>query len=82
MSIQNLLEDQVAIITGASRGVGQATALTLAEAGAAVVLAARNEGQLTSVNDEIKNSRPVDEGPFSDINACLCFSGCEYGRCE
>jgi 7-alpha-hydroxysteroid dehydrogenase len=41
--------DQVAIVTGSGRGIGAATALALAEAGADVVLAARTEEQLRAV---------------------------------
>ena len=37
------LENKVAIVTGASRGIGKAIALGLAQAGAAVVVAARSE---------------------------------------
>jgi 3-oxoacyl-[acyl-carrier protein] reductase len=40
------LEHQVAIVTGASRGIGHGIALALARAGADVVLAARSEGRL------------------------------------
>ena len=43
------LDDKVALITGASRGIGAAIARELAEAGAAVVLSARNEGTLKEV---------------------------------
>jgi NAD(P)-dependent dehydrogenase (short-subunit alcohol dehydrogenase family) len=40
------LDGQVAFVTGAGRGIGQAAALALAEAGAAVALVARTEGQV------------------------------------
>jgi NADP-dependent 3-hydroxy acid dehydrogenase YdfG len=43
------LKDKVAIITGASRGVGKATALAFAQAGAKVVLASRTQSDLESV---------------------------------
>ena len=47
------LADRVAIVTGASRGIGAATARALADAGAAVVLAARDERALTDVANDI-----------------------------
>lgn len=43
------LEGHTAIVTGASRGLGRAIALALAEEGASVVLAARNGQQLNEV---------------------------------
>ena len=43
------LTDRAAIVTGAGRGIGAATALALAEAGADVVLAARTKEQLEEV---------------------------------
>src|SRR5262245_35404136 len=54
MSIGNLLENQVAIVTGAGRGIGRATALALAEAGAAVVVVARSESEINGVAHEIR----------------------------
>jgi NAD(P)-dependent dehydrogenase (short-subunit alcohol dehydrogenase family) len=48
-----LLENKVAIITGASRGIGAAAARTFARAGASVVLAAREERAMASVAQEI-----------------------------
>lgn len=38
------IKDKVVVITGASSGIGEATALLLAERGAKVVLGARREG--------------------------------------
>ncbi len=43
------LEDSVVVITGASSGIGRATAHALAEHGASVVLAARSEQSLREV---------------------------------
>jgi 7-alpha-hydroxysteroid dehydrogenase len=48
------LDDRVAIVTGAGRGIGAASALALAEAGANVVLAARTEEQLREVAAQIE----------------------------
>jgi 3-oxoacyl-[acyl-carrier protein] reductase len=47
------LENRVALVTGASQGIGRATALVLAQAGARVAAAARNAGKLTRVVAEI-----------------------------
>jgi 3-oxoacyl-[acyl-carrier protein] reductase len=44
---------RVALVTGASQGIGRACALALAEGGAAVALAARNEEKLSQVAAEI-----------------------------
>ena len=50
------LKDKVALLTGASRGIGRETALALAEAGAKVAAAARNEEKLASLVNEIVNA--------------------------
>ena len=47
------LKDKVAVVTGASQGIGRDTALALAEAGAKVAVAARNEGKLVALAQEI-----------------------------
>ncbi len=48
------LTDRAAIVTGAGRGIGAATAVALAEAGADVVIAARTEEQLLAVAKQIE----------------------------
>jgi NAD(P)-dependent dehydrogenase (short-subunit alcohol dehydrogenase family) len=48
------LAGRVALITGASRGIGAATARAFAQAGAAVVLAARDEAALVAVAQEVQ----------------------------
>jgi 3-oxoacyl-[acyl-carrier protein] reductase len=50
------LEGRIALVTGASQGIGRACALTLAKAGAHVALAARNTTKLSEVAAEIEAS--------------------------
>lgn len=47
------LKDKVALVTGASQGIGRATATALSAAGARVALAARNAEKLQALADEI-----------------------------
>src|SRR5215813_4088706 len=53
---QNLkpLSDRIALVTGASRGIGAAVALELAQAGAHIVAVARTVGGLEELDDKIK----------------------------
>src|SRR5205823_2456277 len=48
------LADRVALVTGASRGIGAATALALGRAGAHVVAVARTVGGLEEIDDAIR----------------------------
>ncbi len=48
------LADRIALVTGASRGIGYATAIALARAGAHIVATARTQGGLEELDDEIR----------------------------
>ena len=48
------LDGQIALVTGASRGIGRACALALAEAGAHIIATARTQGALEALDDQIK----------------------------
>ncbi|HUO91117.1 MAG TPA: SDR family NAD(P)-dependent oxidoreductase [Rhizomicrobium sp.] len=50
------LENRIALVTGASRGIGRAAAIALAAAGAHVVCLARTTGALEDVDDEIQKA--------------------------
>lgn len=51
-----MIQDKVVIITGASSGIGEATAKLLASKGAKVVLGARREDKLKQLADEIQSA--------------------------
>jgi NAD(P)-dependent dehydrogenase (short-subunit alcohol dehydrogenase family) len=51
---------RIALVTGASRGIGRAAALALAKSGAHVVALARTQGGLEELDDEIRALRPDD----------------------
>jgi NAD(P)-dependent dehydrogenase (short-subunit alcohol dehydrogenase family) len=53
LSDRQLLDGKVAIVTGASRGIGAAAARVFAEAGATVVLAARTASAIRTIAEEI-----------------------------
>ncbi|MBN6041287.1 SDR family oxidoreductase [Amycolatopsis sp. 195334CR] len=62
------LTDRVAVVTGAGRGIGAATAVALAEAGADVVLAARTEEQLREVAGRVEAAGRKAEVVTADLS--------------
>jgi len=68
------MEGRVALVTGASRGIGKAAALALANAGAHVILVARTVGGLEDADDEIQRAGgsatlvPLDVKDFAALD--------------
>ncbi|CAN5607381.1 SDR family oxidoreductase [soil metagenome] len=66
--MEHTLKNKVAIVTGASSGIGEATARALALRGAAVVAAARNEDRLRELERELRASGGRVLGVKTDVS--------------
>jgi NAD(P)-dependent dehydrogenase (short-subunit alcohol dehydrogenase family) len=82
------LADRIALVTGASRGIGAATALKLAQAGAHVVAVARTVGGLEELDDSISAAGgsatlvPGDLKDFDAIDRLAAALAERYGRLD
>jgi NAD(P)-dependent dehydrogenase (short-subunit alcohol dehydrogenase family) len=82
------LRDKVAIITGASKGIGKGIAIRYAEEGAAVVLASRSEDLLAAIAWQIEASGgraltlPLDVRRPESVEAVVQRAVREYGRLD
>ena len=76
------VEGKVVIITGASSGIGEATAKLLAKSGAKVVLNARREERLKSIVEEIGENTaylPGDVTSLDDMKELVSFAQRTFG---
>ena len=62
------LTDKVAIVTGASRGIGEAIAKQLSSCGAKIILIARNSDQLVAVKETIISNGRIAESMAGDVS--------------
>ena len=69
------LQGRVALITGASQGIGRACAIALAEAGATVALCARNVAKLEEVAAEINGRQGVVAEAEGEIEGAAAICG-------
>lgn len=82
------LKGKVALVTGASKGLGRAIAEELAQEGADVSICARGEKELTAVADAIRHfsvpvhARPADVAKASDVIAFIDGAMKALGRVD
>ena len=79
------MTNRTALVTGASRGIGRACALALAESGARVAVAARNVEQLESLAEEIRahgreaSVVPMDLADAESIKEAIAKTAKDFG---
>lgn len=82
------LANRIAIVTGASRGIGREIALGYARAGAHVILAARDEARLAAVASEIdelsgtSDVEPLDVSDAADVHRVIDSVVARHGRLD
>jgi len=83
-----ILADTAALVTGASSGIGAATAKALAAQGAVVALLARRADRLQELKTEIESAGgsalvvPVDVTDAEQVSAAVARSVAEFGRLD
>src|ERR1700678_1456808 len=82
------LKDKVAIITGASQGIGRATAVALAASGAKVAVAARNTEKLATLVTEIESAGgealavPMDVADPAQVKTAFAAVLAKFGKLD
>lgn len=83
-----ILDGRIAVVTGASRGIGRAAALALAQAGAHVVAVARTQGGLEELDDAIRQAGghatlvPLDLTDYDAIDRLGAALNERWGRLD
>jgi NAD(P)-dependent dehydrogenase (short-subunit alcohol dehydrogenase family) len=81
MAHSSRLTNKTALVTGAGRGIGRATALLLADCGARVILTARGREEIEAAAQEIRakggsaEAIPADVGKTEDVRALFAAAG-------
>ena len=87
-SLEGKVRDKVIVVTGASSGIGRATALKLAGAGARVILVARGEEKLVDTKKEIDDAGgrcwmyTADVSDLASCDALVARVLKEHGTCH
>jgi len=82
------IQDKVVIITGASSGIGEATAKELASKGAKLVLAARREDRLKNLQEKIQNNggqaiyKVTDVASYEQMEELAEYALTEFGKID
>src|SRR6266542_1894635 len=80
------LDGKIALVTGASHGIGEAMAVAYAEAGADVAIAARSESDLQKVAQRIKSTGrralavPTDVTDLHQLEQMVTYTAAELGE--
>ena len=78
------IKDKIVIVTGASSGIGEATATLLSQKGAKVVLAARSKDKLLNLSKKLDRTLvvPTDMTKERDIKNLVSKTVKEFGRID